>query len=235
MYNISGAAYKGLDQLDAAFEAYKKAIYINPNFAEAHNNMGIILKDQGNLEEAIEAYNKALAIKPDFAEAYNNMGNALQEQGKLEEAMEAYAKSLTIKPDNADAYYNMGNALADQGIPEEAMQAYTKTLNLKPDFTNAHRNLSSIKKYTEDDDHFLQVKEISNRRDLSEDDRCNLNFALSKMHEDMGELDKSFTNLSEGNALRKKLLNYSMAQDNYLFSQLKRTQPKIFSNKRMAQ
>ena len=193
--------------------------------------MGIIRKDQGNLEEAIEAYHKALSIKPDFAEAYNNMGNALQEQGKLEEAMEAYAKSLTIKPDNADAYYNMGNALADLGIPEEAMQAYTKTLNLKPDFTNAHRNLSSIKKYTEDDKHFLQVKEISNRRDLSEDDRCHLSFALSKMHEDMGALDKSFTYLSEGNSLRKKMLTYSIEQDERLFSCLKKSQPKLSKNK----
>ena len=43
LYNINGAAYQGLDQLDAAVEAYKKAIYINPNFAEAHNNMGIAL------------------------------------------------------------------------------------------------------------------------------------------------------------------------------------------------
>ncbi len=299
LYNISGAAYKGLDQLDAAVEAYKRAIYLKPDFAEAHNNMGIILKDQGKLAKAIVSYNKALSIKPefaeayynlgdalkdqgklemakeayhkaliikpdfakaynnmgiilkdqgklaeaivsynkalsikhDFAEAYNNMGNVLQEQGKLEEAMEAYTKALTIKPDNADAYYNMGNALVDQGRLEEAIEAYTKTLTLTPGFANAHRNLSSIKKYTEDDKHFLQVQEIFNRRDLSENDRCHLSFALSKMHEGMGELDKSFTYLYEGNALRKKLLNYSIEQDERLFSRLKKSQPKLSKNK----
>ncbi|WP_347822102.1 tetratricopeptide repeat protein [uncultured Planktomarina sp.] len=46
---------------------------MKPDYAEAYNNMGIALKDQGKLEEAIEAYNKALAIKPDYAEASHNM------------------------------------------------------------------------------------------------------------------------------------------------------------------
>jgi tetratricopeptide (TPR) repeat protein len=33
---------------------------MKPDYAEAYNNMGNALKDQGKLEEAIEAYNKAL-------------------------------------------------------------------------------------------------------------------------------------------------------------------------------
>ena len=52
LYNISGAAYKGLDQLGAAVEAYKKAIYIKPDYAEAYYNMGVTLQNQGKLEEA---------------------------------------------------------------------------------------------------------------------------------------------------------------------------------------
>ncbi|MDA9061736.1 sulfotransferase, partial [Planktomarina temperata] len=80
---------------------------IKRDYAEAYNNMGVTLKEQGKLEEAIEAYNKALAIKPDYAEAYNNMGNALKEQGKLEEAIKAYNKALVIKPDYAEAHRHL--------------------------------------------------------------------------------------------------------------------------------
>ena len=99
LYNISGAAYRRLGQLDASVEAYNKALAIKPDDADAYNNMGVALQKQGKLEEAIEAYNKALAIKPDFADAYNNMGIALKDQGKLEEAIEAFNKALAIKPD----------------------------------------------------------------------------------------------------------------------------------------
>jgi predicted O-linked N-acetylglucosamine transferase (SPINDLY family) len=134
LYNISGAAYKGLGQFDAAVEAYSKALAIEPENAQFYSHMGVVLQDQGKLEEAIEAYNKALAIKPDYAEAYNNMGNALKEQGKLEEAIEAYNKTLTIKPDYAEAYYNIGITLKEQGKLEEAIEAYNKALAIKPDY-----------------------------------------------------------------------------------------------------
>ena len=78
LYNINGAAYRGLGQLDASVKAYNKALAIKPDNADAYNNMGNAHKDQGKLKEAIEAYSKALAIKPDNAEAYDNMGNALK-------------------------------------------------------------------------------------------------------------------------------------------------------------
>ena len=146
LYNISGAVYKGLGQLDASVGAYKKALSIKPDYAEAYYNMGVILKHQGKLEEAIEACNKALVIKPDNAEAYNNMGIALQEQGKLEESIEAYNKALAIKPDYADAYYNMGGTLQEQRKLEDALEAYNKALAIKPDYAEAYNNMGGTLK-----------------------------------------------------------------------------------------
>ena len=146
LYNISGAVYKGLGQLDASVGAYKKALSIKPDYAEAYYNMGVILKHQGKLEEAIEACNKALVIKPDNAEAYNNMGIALQEQGKLEESIEAYNKALAIKPDYADAYYNMGGTLQEQRKLEDALEAYNKALAIKPDYAEASNNMGGTLK-----------------------------------------------------------------------------------------
>ena len=96
-----------------------------------------------------------------------------------------------------------GIVLLDQGKHEEAIEAYNKALSIKPDYAEAHRYLSSIKKYTDVDKHFLQVQQVSKRKDLSENDKCNLSFALAKMYEDIGELDQTFNHLSKGNALRK--------------------------------
>ena len=86
-------------------------------------------------------------------------------------------------------------------------------MSLKPNYAEAHRNLSSIKKYTVEDKQFLQVQRLYKREDLREDARCSLSFALAKMYEDVGKLDLAFNHLSEGNALRKKLLKYSINQD----------------------
>ena len=84
LWNLMGASAAQIGQLDDAILAFQKAISIKPDYADAYNNIGNVLKEQGNLKEAVEAYNKAISIKPDYAEAYNNMGNALQEQGKYE-------------------------------------------------------------------------------------------------------------------------------------------------------
>ena len=158
------------------------------------------------------------------------MGIALRGQGKLEEAIEAYTNALTINPDYADAYNNMGNALKDQGKLGEAIEAYNKVLSINPNNSKVHLYLSNIKKYTLDDAHFLQVQEHYDKEDLRQDAKCDFSFALAKMYEDISKLDEAFAHLSEANAIRKKLLNYSIDQDKSLFSKLKRTQPKLSKN-----
>ena len=50
------------------------------------------------------------------------------------------------------------------------------------------------------------------------------------MYEDW-KLDQAYYHLSEGNAGRKKILNYSIDQDTKLFLNLKRTEPKLLKSK----
>ncbi len=226
-YSNMGLTLQEQGKLDEAIEAYTKALAIKHDYAEAYNNLGVTLKEQGTLDKAIEAYTKALSFKSDFAEAYSNMGLVLNDQGKIDEAMEAYTKALSIKPDSAEAYSNIGVTLKEQGKLDKAIGAYDKALSLKPDYAEAHRNLSLIKKYTIDDVQFLQVQEYYDREDMSDDDKCHLSFTLAKMYDDIGKLDKAYIHLSKGNALRKKLLGYSINQDRLLFTKLKDTQPKL--------
>ena len=50
------------------------------------------------------------------------------------------------------------------------------------------------------------------------------------MYEDIGDLNQAFNHLSTGNALRKKLLNYSIKKDEILFNSLKKTQPYLLNS-----
>ena len=141
IWNILGAANKGLGRVQAASEAFKKVTELNPTYADGFSNLGITLKDQGKFDEAIASYNKALSLKPDYADAYNNMGNALQDQGKPDEAIASFNKALSLKPDYAEAYNNMGAALKDQGKLDEAIASYNKALSLKSDYAEAYYNM----------------------------------------------------------------------------------------------
>ena len=55
-----GNAIEEQGRLEEAIEAYKKALSIKPNFADAYNNMGFILHCQGKLKKAIEALKLSL-------------------------------------------------------------------------------------------------------------------------------------------------------------------------------
>jgi len=226
-YNNMGNALKDKGDLDAAIISYKQALKIKPDYAQAYSNMGNALKSQGDVEAAIDSFKQALKIKPDYAQAFNNMGNALYDKGDLEAAINSYKKALKIKPDYFQAYNNIGIALKDKGDLEAAIDIYKQVLKIKPDYAEVYRNLSTIHRYKEHDEYFLKMQSLYQSASVSDEQRCHLNFALSKASEDLNEVSQSFNYLIIGNELRKKILSYDIKKDIELFSQLKKSYPSI--------
>ena len=72
----------------AAQIKFEQAIRDNPNFAEAHNNLGFTLRQQGpqNYSKALEHYNKAIQLKPTMPETYEYRGVLFAKMGRRAEA-----------------------------------------------------------------------------------------------------------------------------------------------------
>src|SRR5215813_2379117 len=132
-------------QTERGVELIQKAIVLNPNVAEAHNNLGIALKDLKRLVEALASYDKAIALKPDYTEAHYNRGNALMDLKRLGEALASYDKAIALKPDFAVAHNNRGNALMDLNRLGEALASYEKAVVLKPDIEFLYGSLIDVK------------------------------------------------------------------------------------------
>ena len=119
----------------------RQALIIKPDSAETHNNLGVVLKEQGRLSEAEASLRQALSLKPGYVEAYCNLGNILREQGRLPEAEACYRQALSLKPDYVEGQNNLGNALREQGRLAEAEACYRQALSLKPDYVEGQNNL----------------------------------------------------------------------------------------------
>ena len=72
LYN-TGVKSLELNQLEEAHILFKKAIKINPNFFQAHYNIGNVLRRIGKLTEAIPFYKNCLKIKGDFFQAHYSL------------------------------------------------------------------------------------------------------------------------------------------------------------------
>jgi len=133
LYNEQGNACADRGELDEAIIRYEKALAINPHFAGACNNLGIVLKEKGLLAEAISCYQRAIEIQPAFAGAYSNLGVALKAQGRYEDAVDCYRQALLIVPDSLQVNTNLGNILADMGRFQEAIDCYGRILGKASD------------------------------------------------------------------------------------------------------
>ena len=127
-----------------SMKLFEQALAVTENNCMVHNNMGIILQQQGKLDGAIAHYAEALRLKPDHAGFVNNMGTALEEQGKLDEAARYYLKSLELNPGLARPHNNLAYILEKQGKADEAVRHYLEALKLNPDYTDAHINLGAL-------------------------------------------------------------------------------------------
>jgi predicted O-linked N-acetylglucosamine transferase (SPINDLY family) len=129
-----------LGRRDAA-DLIGRAIAIQPKFAEAHNDLGVVLGAQAKLNEATACFERAVTLKPDYAEARLNLANALQRLGKLDQAVTGYEQALAIDPKLGIAHYNLAAIRRQQGRIEEAVAHYRQAVALMPNFAEAHNNL----------------------------------------------------------------------------------------------
>ena len=199
-----------------------QALKLNPQFAPVHFNNGNVLFGLKRYEEALASYDRALAIQPDFAQALSNRGNVLLELQRHEEALASYDRALAIQPDFADAHHGRGTVLNTFGRIKEARQVLEKAVELAPRKAQFLCSLAESKRFVDGDPHFTLVEALArDMESLPEEDQIYLHFALGKVYADLGQHERSFSHLIEGNALKRKQIVYDEAA---VLAQLKRIQ-----------
>jgi tetratricopeptide (TPR) repeat protein len=70
----------------AAEKAFRGAIALRANYAEAWNELGYALRNQGRYADSVKAYDEALRLKPNFPEALEYLGEAYMKLGRIDDA-----------------------------------------------------------------------------------------------------------------------------------------------------
>jgi len=75
-----------------------QALNLDPNYADAHYNMGQLMLRQKNLDEAIRHLSRAVALEPDDAQAHYKLALALAQQQQPGQAVVHYTKAVSLEP-----------------------------------------------------------------------------------------------------------------------------------------
>lgn len=108
-----------------AMDAYRRALILEPRFADAHVNLGRLLHEAGQAVHAAAQYQAALVVAPRHAVAAYNLGVALEDLGQPDEAVAAYERSLAADDTFADAHYNVARLYEKRGDAQAALRHYS--------------------------------------------------------------------------------------------------------------
>ena len=118
-----------------AVEKYTEAINLDPNYAEAYHNRGLVygswrLKDA---EKGLADLNKAIQLNPEDAESYAVRAEIYDFQDNYSEAIKDYTKAIQLDPNNVEYYAERGY-LYDykEKNYHAAMKDYAKAVQLDP-------------------------------------------------------------------------------------------------------
>jgi tetratricopeptide (TPR) repeat protein len=123
---------------------YREAMRVDPEYAQGHYSLGVVLQDQGRLLEASNEYYAALRINPNYLEAHNNLASVLQQLDDPDAAIEHYRLALQIDPTSEMTRLNLARALTTEARYPEAEVEYRALLERKPDSAAAWNGLGLL-------------------------------------------------------------------------------------------
>ena len=157
-YNIAFSEMQK-KEYDKAEAAYKKAIELKPDYAEAYSGLANMYNATRKFDEAAAASAKAMELSGGAgaaagggggnADAMFNQGVILWNAGKVADAKKQFEGAIAANPNHAESHYQLGMALVNEGNLNGAAAEFEKYLQLAPTGPNAATAkgiLGSIKK-----------------------------------------------------------------------------------------
>ena len=124
-----------------ALEHYRRALQIEPHFAQAYLGMAEVyvqqleflgLPQEEGQQKAIEYVQKAIELDGSLGDAYRIWGARVRDQGNYPAALGILMRGLEVEPGNGRLHHVVGLTLRMQGRAKEAMPYYDRALQLDP-------------------------------------------------------------------------------------------------------
>jgi len=156
---------------DKAIEQYKKALMLDPNIGNAHNQIGYSYFALNDFDSAVEHFKKYVELNPGEPNPLDSLAEAYFWMGRLDEALANYKRAVEIKSDFELSLYGAGYISALNEDYPEALAWLDRYIAALPSGLKNHGYLlkgfclywmGNLENY---DLHFEEAKRVSGPQD----------------------------------------------------------------------
>ena len=134
-----------------AVDALEKLVASYPDYALAHNDLGVLYFSEGDKEKSLQYYQKAAVLEPQNSVFQKNLADFYYAiLGRTEAALEIYLKILEANPTDTETLVIMGHICVSMRKFDDAKVFYNRALEIEPWNVDAREKLDQLGKRTDD-------------------------------------------------------------------------------------
>jgi adenylate cyclase len=127
-------------RLEEALAAAEKAVAFNPNFADGHSMVGVLLNFAGRSAEALQHLDRAMALDPYFNSLLLYFrAHAAYQLGQYSEAVSLLRRRILRNPETDVSRVLLAASLGQMGLIDEAREAWREAVEVNPSFSLEQR------------------------------------------------------------------------------------------------
>lgn len=199
-------------QMAEAGQLFQAVFNHAPNSAKVVADLARFHALQFAYDRAIELYRRAAELEPDNPLYHFSLGRNLLVVGFSKEALEAYDRGLALNPDSPHAQSARLDALRALGRTDEVIDGYHALIDKGIDVATCWWSLSSLRTHSFSDEDIDRMTALRESTDAADIGRSFVDFALGKAMDDRESYDKAWQFYLEGNAVRRKFVEYNSVQ-----------------------
>ena len=202
-----GLMYKEEKNWHSVIEHFYHVCELKPDMLDASVELGLALLQEGRYEYAVEVFQRAFQLSPTCQIALLGIGDAYLTLNQAARAIEWFQKAIELSAQSSFAKIKKGRALQQLGRHSEAVMLYQDMIQQAPNDLPAYLELANAIKLSDGDIVLVkQVESLIEKENLSTNERVIALFALGKMYDDIGLVDKAFHAFQCGNQIQDELL-----------------------------
>jgi tetratricopeptide (TPR) repeat protein len=155
LHNQMGLALSMNGDREAAVEAFRRALHLNPNYLEARLNLAIVYNELGRYDEALQEFsgerhrdldreNLSPDVRSYLADSHVVLGDTYRNLGMHVDAVQEYRRALKLAPQFLDIKNKLGSVYCDMGLYQDAEVELNSALAQNPRYGDARVTLGVV-------------------------------------------------------------------------------------------